>query len=289
MEDSVVRMRIMLLLLVCVVGVGIFVLEYMTPTKVIEAQNLRVSFLDVGQGDAILITTQNGIQVLIDGGRNSAVLSELSREMSFFDRQIDVVIATHPDLDHVGGLVDVLERYQAAMIVMTQVEGESPAALQFKTRAETEQAMLVHAQAGQVITLDASTTLTILSPTGDASSLDPNTGSIVAVLQYGDIGFMLTGDAPVGIENYLVSIHGELLEAEVLKLGHHGSKTSTADAWLAAVDPLYAVVSAGKDNRYQHPHPSVIARVRDKDIPVLSTITSGTVTFVSDGREVWVK
>jgi len=251
---------------------------------------LTVSFLDVGQGDAIHIVTPDGYEVLIDGGATSAVLRELANGRSFFDREIDLVIATHPDADHVGGLVDVLERYQVANVLTTNVNHDTPAAGAFEEAVLAESgAVIVFAEAGQEILLGASTTMTILSPRGDTSNWQSNNASIIAKLSYGEIDFMLTGDAPSGIEDYLVSVYGEFLESEVLKLGHHGSKTSTSELFLRAVSPEVTVVSAGKDNRYGHPSSAVVERVSEYGAGIVSTAEGGTIRFVTDGKEFWIE
>ena len=248
---------------------------------------LVVSFLDVGQGDAVLIQTPDGYEMLIDGGRDSSVLRELSKRRSFFDRSIDVVVSTHPDLDHIAGLVDVLKRYQVGTIVMTTNEGDSGAAEAFSAAAPNEDAQIVLADAGQTIALGAHVVVQIFAPTGDESKLESNTASIVTRVVYGDTSFMLTSDAPMEIEDYLVRTYGIQLDSDVLKLGHHGSKTSTSDLWLDTVTPQYAVVSAGIDNRYGHPHQDVMQRVFKRNIATSHTGIDGTVVFLSDGETVW--
>ncbi len=248
---------------------------------------LQVSFLDVGQGDAILVQTPDGFEMLVDGGRDSSVLRELGEQRSFFDKEIDIVVATHPDLDHVAGLVDVLKRYKVETILMTENEGESDAAAAFALAVPAEGAEIILANAGQVFQLGASTTIQVFAPTGDESKLESNAASIVIRVVYGNTSFMLTGDAPMEIENYLVETYGTQLDSDVLKLGHHGSKTSTSDAWLDTVTPQYAIVSAGLDNRYGHPHQDVMQRVFKRNIQTSHTGTDGTVTFHSDGTRVW--
>ncbi len=251
---------------------------------------LTVAFLDVGQGDAIYIETLEGVQALIDGGPDSTVLRELPKVMPWWDRSLDMILATHPDKDHIGGLVDVLTRYKVATIVRTENESDTAVSSAFVLMVTKEEGAVTHlARAGDVIALGASTTLTVYSPTSDPSTWESNNASIVAKLSYGDIEFMLTGDASVGTEEYLVDTYGTALASEVLKLGHHGSKTSTADIFLAAVAPLYAVVSAGQDNRYGHPHEEVVERVLQREVSLLNTAESGTIIFKSDGERVWVE
>lgn len=201
-------------------------------TQTSDCNCLKVSFLDVGQGDAILIQTPDGHDMLIDGGRDSSVLRELAPGMSFFDKELDIVLATHPDLDHISGLVDVFQRYKVHTFIETTNINETAAVTALAVAAQSEGAAHLYADAGQHIQLGASTSILILSPTGDETNLETNTASIVLQITYGDTSFMLTGDAPQEIENYLVKTYGTLLRSDVLKLGHHGSKTSTSEAWL---------------------------------------------------------
>jgi competence protein ComEC len=254
-----------------------------------EDAYLTVRFLDVGQGDAIHVVTPDGYEMLIDGGPSATVLRELARGRSFFDHDIDVVVATHPDTDHVAGLVDVLERYEVNMVVETASEHDASAANAFDDTAGTEGARRVTAQVGQIIQLGASTTVRILSPHGDTTNWESNTASVVLQVIYGDTEFMLTGDAPSSIEEYLAGAVGAGLESEVLKLGHHGSNTSSSETFLKLVQPQYAIVSASKGNRYGHPHEEVLTRASSAGARIVSTAESGTITFHSDGKTVWLK
>ena len=252
-----------------------------------QSEFLAVHFLDVGQGDSILIQTPDGFEVLIDGGATSQVIRELAEEQSLFDRQIDVVIATHPDTDHVGGLVDVLERYEVDLILQTEADSDSPAAVAFTRAVENEKATVQFAQTGQVIQIGASTTIEVLSPASATDNWRANAESVIVRVVYGDTAFMLTGDAPDSIEDYLVGVYGEKLKSNVLKLGHHGSQTSTSGLFLDIVQPQYAVVSASLDNRYGHPDQSVMQRVFARNIQTFHTGIDGTVSFYSDSQTVW--
>ena len=254
-----------------------------------QSQYLSVRFLDVGQGDAIHIQTPDGYELLIDGGATSLVLRALADGRSFFDSTIDVVLATHPDSDHVGGLVDVLARYQVATIIQTNNKSDSTAAAAYESSAINEQAKIVLAQAGQIIQLGASTTVRILAPSGDTTQWRSNAASIIVQVSYGEIDFLLTGDAPLETEEYLVGRWGKSLESEVLKLGHHGSKTSSSGLFLDTVQPDFAVVSAERNSRYGHPHAEVIERVMQRNIQIASTAQAGTIEFVTDGVTVWQK
>lgn len=252
-----------------------------------DSEYLTVTFLNVGQGDAILIETPDNVQMLLDGGPDATVLRELAATMPWFDRTIDIVLGTHPDKDHIAGLVDVLERYQVKQIITTENTGETTTAEAYRDALTQEGAIVTMARAGQVYQLGASTTVAVFSPANNPSMLETNTSSIVTQVRYGDIEFMLTGDAPQSIEQYLVGAYGDQLESEVLKLGHHGSKTSSSDEFLAAVHPQFAVVSSGKDNTYGHPSKETVARVIAAGIPIVNTAKEGRITFQTDGVRVW--
>lgn len=248
-----------------------------------SASELRVSFLDVGQGDSIFIESPAGAQVLIDGGPDRSVLRELGRVMPWWDRTIDVVIATHPDADHVTGLVDVLQRYHVQYILEPGVRGDTPQAESMLKAIANEDALYSHAQRGQIIDLGDGARIEILFPDRDVSGLETNTASIVARLTYGETSFMLMGDSPEEIERYVVQLDGKELTSTVLKAGHHGSRTSSSLLFVGFVKPEYAVFSRGCDNTYGHPHEEVKSVFARFDVHTLDTCEEGTVTFVSDG------
>lgn len=250
-----------------------------------EKDVLEVHFLDVGQGDAIFIESPSGIQMLVDGGPHKSVLRPLGKEMSFFDRSIDIVAWTHPDADHIGGLPDILERYKISYLLKSQNESETALHGALERRISVEEAKEVEVRRGQVIDLGEGVFVEVLFPDRDIGSGDANLSSAVLRVVYGKTEFLLTGDTPKPIEEYLVSIDGNELHSDVLKLSHHGSKTSSSAIFLSAVSPDYAVVSAGCDNRYGHPHKEVLDRVLAQGIQVLETCKNGTVTFTSDGED----
>lgn len=248
-----------------------------------EEELLCVVFLDVGQGDSIFIQSPSGTQMLIDGGRDSSVLRELSAVMQTSDRSIDYLLMTHPDSDHVGGLIEVFERYQIASLIRTNNINEGPVGDLLAKKEANEKATTYIARRGQLIDLGAGVALEILFPDRDVSQLESNTASVVAKVTYGDHSFMLTGDAPKSIEEYLVLTHGETLESTVLKVGHHGSRTSTSALFLAHVRPQVGVISAGADNQYGHPHEEVVESLVAIGVELYQTGEDGRVVFHSDG------
>jgi len=277
-----VRIQGLVILLLLLLTVGIWYAVFRED----RSEILAVSFLDVGQGDAIFIEAPSGRQVLIDGGPDRSVLRELSKVLPWWDRSIDVVIATHPDADHITGLVDVLQRYKVGHIFHPGVDKSTGPAESMLASVASEGAQEVIARRGQVIELGDNARIEILFPDRDVSDVETNTASIVTRVVYGDTAFMLTGDSPQSIEKYLSQVDGEALHANILKAGHHGSRTSSSELFVGFVSPEYAVFSRGCDNSYGHPHQEVIDLFKKFGVPTVDTCEEGTVTFVSDGRVV---
>lgn len=274
--------------------IGIFLVTnifiWVAVVRTNRAGVLTVAFLDVGQGDAIYIEAPNGNQMLVDGGPSgSAVLRALGQVMPFYDRSIDLVLATHPDQDHVGGLPSVFDRMQVDGVITTENVSGTGAYAAFEEAISTEHARRILARTGERIILDKGVVLEILFPDRNTRGWETNTGSIVARLSYGNESFLLTGDSPLAIEKYLVNKNGGSLHSTVLKLGHHGSRTSSSREFLSAVNPEYAVVSAGKDNKYGHPHKEVTGLLGELKIPTVSTAEQGTVVFKTNGEEMRMK
>jgi competence protein ComEC len=247
---------------------------------------LTVAFLDIGQGDSIYIEAPDGNQILIDGGPDTSVLRRLGEVMPIGDRSIDVVIGTHPDADHIGGLVDVLSRFSVDYVFEPGIPNDTATWSSFLAAANEKSDHHIIARRGMTIDLGSGVVFSILYPDKQITGDDTNLASIVGKLTFGKTSFMLTGDAPQSVEVHLITLDGNDLKSTVLKPGHHGSKTSSAPQFLDAVDPLYAVISAGKDNKYGHPHQQTIDALNARHITILSTITSGTIIFHSDGDRV---
>ena len=249
---------------------------------------LMVAFLDVGQGDAILIETSTGRQILIDGGPNKKVLQELSKIMPFYDRSIDVVIVTHPDGDHIGGLPEVLKRYNVDLVIESGVESDTAVSKAFENLIEEKNIKKVLARRGMRLVLGNNAYMLVLFPIGDVAGWDTNDASIVAKLVYGKTSYLFTGDSPQKIENYLVFVEKENLDVDVLKAGHHGSKTSSSESFVGYASPEYAIISAGKNNRYGHPHKEVLDILGKFGAKILRTDESGTIKIKSDGENLAV-
>lgn len=252
-----------------------------------RAGMLTVSFLAIGQGDAIFIDAPSGRQVLIDGGPASGgIVRKLSIVMPFYDRSIDVIIPTHPDADHIAGLIPVLARYDVSYVVHSDVQGDTKTAKELVAAMRREGAQDVVARRGQIIDLGDGAYLEVLSPDRTVAGVDTNTGCVVARLVYGATAFMLPCDAPQSVEKYLVALDGQALKADVLKAGHHGSRTASSPLFVGMVDPAWAVYSRGCGNTYGFPHQETIATMARFGIPVEDTCEQGTIMFTSDGKTV---
>ena len=244
---------------------------------------LEITFFDIGQGDAIFIETPSGKQILIDGGPDKSVLEKLGQEMSFYDRTIDLVISTHPDADHLTGLIEVLSYYKIDHILTSGLEKDTVVYQKWKELIEQNQIPLTLAQAGQDIILEEGIVFKILWPEQsllNSYSSPSNNVSIVGRLVYGETEIILTGDIEKKVENYLINQNWNL-ESDILKVAHHGSKTSTNNNFLKVVNPTVAVISVGAGNHYNHPSQEVLERI--KDILTYRTDKDGDIKVLTDG------
>lgn len=252
---------------------------------------LEVVFFDIGEGDSIFIETPQRHQILIDGGPTSAILEKLVDEMPFFDRTIDLIILTHPEKDHLFGLLEVLKRYKVKNILWTGIIRETAEWQEWKRLIEKEGAEIKITQSGQKIIFPVvqnsydrgnfgQLVLNILFPSENLEGhvlKDSNDTSIVAKLVFREISFLFTGDITKRAEKDL------RVDSDVLKVAHHGSKSSSGSDFLEAVSPEIAVISAGKDNRYGHPHQEVLETLERYGITVLRTDRNGDIKIISDG------
>ncbi len=246
-------------------------------------RKLTFAMLDVGQGDALFIESPTGTQVLIDGGPPKRVLSALSRVMPPFDRSIDALIITNPDLDHIGGFLDVLKVYKVGKVFEPGTITDSKAYQNLRDEIKRKNIPVVLAKKGMKIHIGGGAVIDILFPDRDVSGWTTNDGSVVASLVYGDTSILLAGDSTIKTEN-IVLAEGSMseLDSDILKVGHHGSRTSTSDSFVRAVSPDYALISDGKGNSYGHPHREVLDTLARFGVKILRTDLLGTIIFSCD-------
>ncbi len=251
---------------------------------------LKVVFLDVGQGDAIYIEAPNGRQMLIDGGPDASLLASLAKVMPFADRSIDMILATHEDQDHIGGFPLLLDNYNVTSIIENGMVSTTSVSASLEEKITKKKINKIIARRGMHIILDDKKNIyfDILFPDRDVSNFESNDGSIVGKLVYGNESFMFTGDASLYTENLIEWNEKDItLKSDILKLGHHGSRTSSSTLWLEKVNPEIAIISVDKNNKYGHPHKELLDRLSSLRIPFLSTADLGNIIFETDGKKIF--
>jgi len=274
------KIRILIILFIATIVIWAFVF-----TEVSESNILKINFFNIGQGDSIFIETFDNKQVLIDGGPSSVLLDRLGREMNFYDRYIDLVILTHPELDHITGIIEVIKRYDIGAIILNGIQRDTNQYREFLSIVEKKNIPMYIGKLGGKIQLNKDIELNILYPfkslLGKRVS-KANNSSIVTKLVYKDFKILFTGDIEKSVEKELIN-SGLDLKADVLKVPHHGSKSSSTLEFLKAVNAFVNVIQAGKDNKYGHPHQEVVERMAN----VFST-AFGNVELFSNGKDFFI-
>lgn len=253
-------------------------------------RQLKVDFLDVGQGDAILIKAPTGQNILIDGGPDKKIIKRLGENLNSWDKQIDLMVLTHPHDDHVSGLIDVFKRYNVKEIIYSGVVHNSPNYLAWLKIVRDKKIPLTIINKPQTIKLSDDCWLEIIYPQESLLGLEMenlNNSSLAIRLIYNKTKFLFVGDLEEPIEARLLNNKTDLT-ANVLKVGHHGSDTSSSQLFLEKVNQQIAVISVGKDNDFGHPNLRIIKRLERLGAQALRTDQSGTIKLISDGQKVFL-
>lgn len=239
----------------------------------IKNDSLEIAFLDVGQGDAILISNGSH-QLLIDGGRNGKILLEkIGTYIPFWDRKIELIVATHPDQDHISGLIDVMRLYEVKSVLETNAQNDSQTYQKWEESVKQENSERIEAKNGVKISFPNGVIVEVLYPfesLPNEISNDGNAKSVVLKLSYGENTFLFTGDLPTEQEKELIAKYQDL-HVQVLKISHHGSKYATSNEFLSAIKPQDAIISVGKNNTYGHPNQEVVNRLFEHKISIFRT------------------
>lgn len=253
---------------------------------VARTKDVTVRFFDVGQGDSAFVTGPSGQQILIDGGPDFRALEQLGKAMPFFDRTIDMLILSHPHADHITAFPEVLRRYNVDQVIMSGAAYDNSPYEEFLTLVTGKNIPVLLPEPGKQIDLGDDLIMDLLWPRpvylGEGVD-EIHDSTVVFKLRYGNDSVLFMGDAEESVERQLLS-EGDDLSATVLKVGHHGSRTSSGTGFLLAVDPELAVISVAAQNRYGLPHPSIMRRIRALGIPIQTTM-SGTIVWEMDGME----
>ncbi|HUW08442.1 MAG TPA: MBL fold metallo-hydrolase [Anaerolineae bacterium] len=251
---------------------------------------LHVVFLDVGQGDAILITAPDGKQILVDGGPSpNQLFWALGRQLPFWDRSLDMVVLTHADTDHMRGLVPLFDRYHVQQVLAGAQSVDAEEAHHWWDAVEQAGAVTTVAERGMRIVLGEAAEIEVLHP-GAAPLLggSDNDSSVVLRLDYAATSFLLTGDLESRGEQDLLQ-SGQVVAAQTLKVSHHGSAGATTVQFLETVAPTLAVIQVGRDNHFGHPAPELLERLAYSGARLLRTDLHGTIHIISDGQKQWVR
>ena len=252
-----------------------------------QVQAFQIIFFDVGQGDSIFIQTPYGYQILIDGGPTNIILEKLGGVMNFWDKSIDIVILTHPDHDHIAGLIEVLKKYKVDFVLWNGALKETGESDEWKRLLQKEPINSKIVFSGYQISTPMMT-FDILYPFESLENIEMknvNNGSIVIRAVFEDTSFLLTGDIESSVEKQILE-NEKLITSDILKVAHHGSKTSSSEDFVKIVNPAVVVISVGENNPYNHPHPTVLELFEKYDINILRTDLVGDVRIISDGKNI---
>ncbi|TSC91775.1 MAG: competence protein ComEC [Parcubacteria group bacterium Licking1014_17] len=252
---------------------------------------LKVYFLDVGQGDAVLIESPNGNQVLIDGGPDNKVVEEIGKVMPFFDRSIDALVLSHTDSDHLTGLISVLDRYSVGEILETGVRCVTSLCDEWHKEESVKKVEDETVERGMTVDIGGGAKLVVLYPfenQKDAPVSSTNNSSAVLRLEYGKQSVLFPGDIGSQVEDKLIASHASL-SSDFLKVAHHGSKTSTSERFLNAVKPKAAFIEVGENNRYNLPSQIILDRLAQNHIPYYRTDKNGLIELTLDGENYSIK
>lgn len=247
-----------------------------TATEYQQGSNLvdKISFLNIGQGDASLIMSKRGQTILIDCGPNSKVIDQVESKLGFWTKKIDMLIITHGDKDHYGGCRDIIQRFQVTKVMINGVfDSKNKSYTELLDFMKSQNIQIIPAINNTYITLSDSIELQLLNPQTNLwgqDIRDDNPESIVILLKSANNSILLTGDADDTTESEILAKYPQL-DIEVLKAGHHGSKTSTSDKFLDAITPKQVIISAGANNSYNHPHPDIINKIKTRNIEIQET------------------
>lgn len=248
-----------------------------------QPKDLTFVMFDVGQGDGLFIESPTGVQILFDAGPPRKILNNIYSVMSSFDKHIDAIFITNPDTDHIGGFMEVLKNYKVDYVFEPGTINDSKTYQNLKQEIKNKNIIDILARRKMMLDIGSGAYIEILFPDRDVSTWATNDGSIIARLVYGQNSIMLTGDATNKTERIILEENSkEKIKSNILKVGHHGSRTSTSQNFVKIVAPTYALISDGKDNKYGHPHRETLQTLEKFGVKILRTDMLGTIIVKCD-------
>ena len=262
----------------------VFLLIYSKEEKKENLKELEINYIDVGQGNAALIKTNNET-ILIDGGNRSNSRYYYNYIKNKNIKKIGYMIVSHYDEDHISGLISILDNFEVSNVLCPDYKKDTKIYKSFKNSLKKSKANIIYPKKGDNFNI-SDARIKILWPNKYKNNID-NDNSIILKLIHGNMSFLFTGDASINIENQLI-YSGFNLKSDVVMLGHHGSKYSTSNEFLEEVDPKLAIISVGNNNRYGHPSNRVLKLLNNKNIKILRTDIDGDITIKCDGNKIKV-
>ncbi len=283
----IISVAVLLVLTLCGVGIYVFrdrLIEEDVVFQALEDGEIVLHFIDVGQADCILIMTPDG-NMLVDSGTNS---SEAQLKSYLYDLEIEsfeYLILTHPHDDHIGGADMIVKEFDVENVIMTDTDEDIDMYTNLLSFIEDRDINLIEAVSGESFYVGECKS-TVIAPNKDYEEYDEvNSTSVVLKCEFGECSVILTGDAETDSEAEMIAEYGDFLDCDILKLGHHGSKTSSSYQFLEITSPEYAIACCGKDNTYGHPAAEVVYRLNLFGIQLLRTDKEGSIVFTCDGDE----
>jgi competence protein ComEC len=283
MRSSFKKYKLLIfVVLLLATNIFLFYLEWQNSKR-----ELTFAMLDVGQGDGLFIESPSGTQIMFDGGPPRKVLGSLARVMSPFDKSIDAIIITNPDLDHIGGLLDILKNYKVSYVFESGTLTDSKIYQSLREEMKKQNIPDILVKRGMKLDLGGGVIIDILFPDRDVSAWATNEGGVVARLAYGSTSIMLMGDSTTKTEKIILQENSKAeLQSTILKVGHHGSRTSSSSSFVEVVMPSYALISDAKDNSYGHPHPETLDTLAQFGAKIFRTDLLGSIVMNSDGKNI---
>lgn len=267
--------------------VGLVLSFIVTVSAAPKTTGLRIHFIDVGQADSILIQTPQGKNILVDAGNNDDGPLVTGYLAKLGVKKLEAVVGTHPHEDHIGGLDEVIMKLPVKKVYLPKKTANTKAFEDLLLAVKAMQLKVTTAKAGVKVALDSAVKAEFLAPNSDTYE-DLNEYSGVLKITYGKTSFLLTGDAESVSEKEMLE-KGCDLKANLLKVGHHGSRSASKESFLTAVAPQVAIISVGKGNDYRHPHTQVLKRLKKLNVQVYRTDELGTIVVTSDGKKLAIK
>lgn len=282
MEENFKKKGLFILTLVLVFATTfVFYLDWQDSHR-----KLTFAMLDIGQGDALFIESPTGTQIFFDGGPERKILNTIGKVMPPFDKSIDALVVTNPDADHMGGFLDILKNYKVGQVYESGTTNDSVTYQKFQAEIKKQNIKSTIVRRGMRMHIGGGAYIDILFPDRDVSTWERNDASIVARLSYGETSVMLTGDSTDKTENIVLAENSSsYLESDILKVGHHGSRTSTSYDFVQTLHPSYALISNGYKNKYGHPHPETLDTLTSLGVQIFRTDLLGSIIMKSDGKK----